>query len=265
MKIMPMISANAVQYKQKQQSNVDFEGKIKLPSKLPAKSWLMGGVAAVLFSLGVTTGCSMKDNNITGPDKTNETELFIDKPNSIRDNTRTNAEAVADTLRAWGTRTLGLQIPNRTIKMISFGDDADNSYCIWRPDPTRTDSDHLAFIEQRTWAGGVSSYVSKVFSLLPNSNKLKCEEKITYQNPYTGPEAVWSDLEPKEYENVGSEIIYRGYNSSGYWDGYRNDPESNNNVCYTIGYPNIKLRNIHFRINGLEDPEEIINTIPYER
>jgi len=259
MKIMPMISANAVQYKQKQQSNVDFEGRIKLPSKLPAKGWLMGGVAAVLFSLGVTTGCSMKDNNITGLDKTNETELFIDKPNSIRDNTRTNAEAVADTLRAWGTRTLGLQIPNRTIKMISFDDDADGSHCIWRPDASRTDSEHLAFIEQRNTNNGVpNSYISKVFSLLPSINKLMCEEKLTYDNPYTSSNPNWMNLTTKEYENVGTGINYRVYNSSGLLNNYSDDSQSDD-VLQAIGPEGTKLRNFVYKTNnGPGDSEEII-------
>jgi len=265
MKIMPMISASAVQYKQKQQSNVDFEGRIKLPSKLPAKGWLMGGVAAVLFSLGVTTGCSMKDNNITGPDKTNETELFIDKPNSIRDNTRTNAEAVADTLRAWGTRTLGLQIPNKPIRMIGFDDDRDNSHHIWRPDESRTDSEHLAFIEQTIWSDGTSCYTSKVFSPLPNG-KLLCEVKQTYDNPYTNPNPDWNYLGLKEYENTGDRINYRIYNGTGLLDSYRDDPESDTAVCYGANYPNVKMRNFHFITNnGPGDPQEIIKDIPYAR
>jgi len=200
MKIMPMISASAVQYKQKQQSNVDFEGKIKLPSKLPAKSWLMGGVAAVLFSLGVTTGCSMKDNNITGLDKTNETELYTHAP--VRDQVPVfNNHPVGQRFLDWYGNHLGIAIPqNRPITGFKYLCTADQK---WHENILIKADDEGFYLLDKTINNYGTDYVLHRYSIqgeeLHDSFSMSCMQGY---NPFD-PESPWSP--PSDYiEYLGS-------------------------------------------------------------
>jgi len=262
MKIMPVMTVNAVSGKHKPQSEVNFDGKIKIPSKLPAKGWLMGGVAAVLFSLGVTTGCSMKDNNITGLDKTNETELYTHALTRTQVPVFNNHPVGQRFLDWYGENHLGINIPrNSQIKGFCYYSTLDSKFHEYLL--IQADEDNFKLIEKRySTPEGIANYILHNYNIsgegLIDNMSASCMQGY---DPYN-PESTWSP--PIQYlENIQNTTLNRSGSQGNLLHSLSS--LSPNALLYTsVGGVNFEYQN--FRIIKKKDgPIPHNDTIPMER
>lgn len=251
------------------QRQVMFEGS-KKPKQRQASGHmsptgaLNSSLAALMFLAGVgmttlaTSGCSGK-NSIMGPESPDKKELLVEDTSEVKNVQRTESELTGQTLRRWGTDVLGLALPDGPIKRFSFYDNLGDATRTWRLDPSRTDDGHLAFIEEFIQEGGIPMYISRVLSPAPSGDRLKSEEMITTDNPYTSSDPNWSPAPTMEYSVEDGELIRRAYNSSGVCNIYSDDPNSDDAILQAIGgYCN----NFRFWTRNIHDPEEAVYDRP---
>jgi len=143
--------------------------------------------------LGVTTGCSMKDNNITGLDKTNETELYTHAP--VRDQVPVfNNHPVGQRFLDWyGSNHLGISIPqNRPITGFRY----DNSMSGQRHDfkLIQADSTNFKLVEKVFNTSNPADAWYNLHNYRISGNNLIDDFSPFYEdgcNPYD-PETNWS-------------------------------------------------------------------------
>lgn len=251
------------------QRQVMFEGS-KKPKQRQASSHmsptgaLNSSLAALMFLAGVgmttlaTSGCSGK-NSIMGPESPDKKELLVEDTSEVKNVQRTESELTGQTLRRWGTDVLGLALPDGPIKRFSFYDNLGDATRTWRLDPSRTDDGHLAFIEEHTQEGCPSVFTSRVLSPAPSGDRLKSEEMVTIDNPYTNPNPNWMVSDTMEFSVENGELIQRLYNGAGVRNSYSDDPNSDTAILQAIGgYCN----NFRFWTRNIHDPEEAVYDRP---